>query len=158
MPPGDLTLHGIECAMKRDVNKHWCTLQWCASRGWFIAHEKWKSWWTSEFPAQMASNAENVSIWLRHHGGSQKPLCDLLIKLPCIWITVGYSKLALIYETYHDANNASMSVPKFNIDLQPRIPSDQDAKESKYWLHSIRRCQLQRSVFRTRWKKTVTLL
>ena len=23
--------------------------------------------WTSEFPAQMASNAENVSIWWRHH-------------------------------------------------------------------------------------------
>ena len=23
---------------------------------------------TGEFPAQMASNAENVSIWLRHHG------------------------------------------------------------------------------------------
>ena len=24
---------------------------------------------TGEFPAQMASNAENVSIWWRHHGG-----------------------------------------------------------------------------------------
>ena len=23
---------------------------------------------TGEFPAQMASNAENASIWLRHHG------------------------------------------------------------------------------------------
>ena len=23
---------------------------------------------TGEFPAQMASTAENVSIWLRHHG------------------------------------------------------------------------------------------
>ena len=27
---------------------------------------------TGEFPAQMASNAENVSIWWRHHGDSQK--------------------------------------------------------------------------------------
>ena len=25
--------------------------------------------WTGEFPAQMASNAENVSIWWRHHAG-----------------------------------------------------------------------------------------
>ena len=25
--------------------------------------------WTGEFPAQMASNAENVSIWWRHHVG-----------------------------------------------------------------------------------------
>ena len=24
-------------------------------------------WGTGEFPAQMASNAEDVSIWLRHH-------------------------------------------------------------------------------------------
>ena len=24
--------------------------------------------WTGEFPTQMASNAENVSIWWRHHG------------------------------------------------------------------------------------------
>ena len=27
---------------------------------------------TSEFPAQKASNAENVSIWWRHHGKSSK--------------------------------------------------------------------------------------
>ena len=29
---------------------------------------------TGEFPAQMASYAENVSIWWRHHGPSDKPL------------------------------------------------------------------------------------
>ena len=44
LPPGALTPHGIEGAMKRDVSKHWCTLQWCASRGWFIAHENWTSY------------------------------------------------------------------------------------------------------------------
>ena len=40
---------GIESAMKRDVSKNWCTLQWCASRGWVIAHENWTSWvpWAS---------------------------------------------------------------------------------------------------------------
>ena len=38
-----LTPQGIEGAMKHDVSKHWCTLQWCASRGWFIAHENWTS-------------------------------------------------------------------------------------------------------------------
>ena len=31
LPPGALTPQGIEGAMKRDVSKHWCTLQWCAS-------------------------------------------------------------------------------------------------------------------------------
>ena len=29
---------------------------------------------TGEFPAQIASNAENVSIWWRHHGGVRKEL------------------------------------------------------------------------------------
>ena len=29
--------------MKCDVSKHWSTLQWCASRGWVIAHENWTS-------------------------------------------------------------------------------------------------------------------
>ena len=32
---------------------------------------------TSEFPAQRASNAENVSIWWRHHGGSSVPYSDI---------------------------------------------------------------------------------
>ena len=31
----------------------------------------WNSPGTGEFPAQMASNAENVSIWWRHHGSFQ---------------------------------------------------------------------------------------
>ena len=36
LPPGALTPQGVEGATKRDVSKHWCTLQWCASRGWVI--------------------------------------------------------------------------------------------------------------------------
>ena len=43
LPPGTLATQGIKGAMKRDVSKHWCTLQWCASRGWVIAHENWTS-------------------------------------------------------------------------------------------------------------------
>ena len=34
----------------------------------------WNSPETGEFPAQMASNAENVSIWWRHHGESTNEL------------------------------------------------------------------------------------
>ena len=36
LPPWALTPQGIGGAMKRDVSKHWCTLQWCDSRGWFV--------------------------------------------------------------------------------------------------------------------------
>ena len=45
LPPGALTPQGIEGATKRDVSKHWYAIQWCASRGWFIAHENWTSWY-----------------------------------------------------------------------------------------------------------------
>ena len=31
---------------------------------------------TGEFSAQMASNAENVSIWWRHHGSALQALCE----------------------------------------------------------------------------------
>ena len=43
LPPGALSPQGIEDAMKCDVSKHWCTLQWCANRCWFIVHENWTS-------------------------------------------------------------------------------------------------------------------
>ena len=33
---------------------------------------------TGEFPAQMASNAENVSIWWRHHDREKSPDCSSL--------------------------------------------------------------------------------
>ena len=49
LPPGTLTPQGLEGAMKRDVSKLWCTLQWCASRGWVIAHENWTSWLITRF-------------------------------------------------------------------------------------------------------------
>ena len=49
LPTGSLTPQGIEGAMKRDVSKHWCTLQWYASRGWFMAHENWMSWYVLPF-------------------------------------------------------------------------------------------------------------
>ena len=40
---------------------------------------------TGEFPAQMASNAENVSIWWRHHGKTWRYQME---KNPCYWTFV----------------------------------------------------------------------
>ena len=46
---------------------------------------------TGEFPAQMASNAENVSIWWRHHG---RPFCPGEMSwLQCHWLSVAMIKL-----------------------------------------------------------------
>ena len=36
---------------------------------------------TGEFPAQMASNAENVSIWWRHHGKEKRNNFCIYLKL-----------------------------------------------------------------------------
>ena len=60
LPPGALTPQGIEGAMKRDVGKHWCTLQWCASRGWFLAHDNWTSW----IFAVCLHLASGIAMWL----------------------------------------------------------------------------------------------
>ena len=38
LPPGALAPQGIKGAVKRDVSKHWCTLQWCASREVELLH------------------------------------------------------------------------------------------------------------------------
>ena len=38
---------------------------------------------TGEFPAQMASNAENVSVWWRHHGIAAQ-WCNMALE---IWVT-----------------------------------------------------------------------
>ena len=40
---------------------------------------------TGEFPAQMASNAENVSIWWRHHEIPQIHVLWDVITCPCPW-------------------------------------------------------------------------
>ena len=43
---------------------------------------------TGEFPAQMASNAENVSIWWRHHAvRTNSPICFINSS----WLSVTYS-------------------------------------------------------------------
>ena len=62
LPAGTLTPQGIECAMKRDVSKHWCTLQWCASRGWFIAHENWTS--CAAYPIMLGPH--EAGVWAKH--------------------------------------------------------------------------------------------
>ena len=46
-----------------------------AARG--VLTEKARPEGTGEFPAQMASNAENVSIWWRHHGKSAMDLKNM---------------------------------------------------------------------------------
>ena len=55
---------------------------------------------TSEFPAQMSSNAENISIWWRHHGIENK--CPCLVK----WRSKhAVSKILFYFVKYHIIHN-----------------------------------------------------
>ena len=51
---------------------------------------------TGEFPAQMASNAENVSIWWRHHGKTIHPDCPFLFTSPDAWIYPGRHLVSVV--------------------------------------------------------------
>ena len=49
---------------------------------------------TGEFPAQTASNAENVSIWWRHHGCRSLPLIPYVRLIVYVMFSKAGSKLA----------------------------------------------------------------
>ena len=60
---------------------------------------------TGEFPAQMASNAENVSIWWRHHGHwlKRKPRGHLNMKMPfCKYRDFQYKDWMVSGQSYLD--------------------------------------------------------
>ena len=75
--------------------------------------------WTGEFPAQMASYAENVSIWWRHHEKAFP--CDdiIIIKI----LTTGWRKTSL-------TDTMTLEMPT---DV-PTIVLVQ-AKLNKYWIY-----------------------
>ena len=65
---------------------------------------------TGEFPAQSASNAENVSIWWRHHGSTMH-------YWPLRWETTGHR-----FPSERDRNAENISMPW----LQIARPNDVD--------------------------------
>ena len=60
--------------------------------------------WTGEFPAQMASNAENVSIWWRHHDltflDSHLNYCICMVYLLIFFIHLKFRKIINYYHCY----------------------------------------------------------
>ena len=80
---------------------------------------------TGEFPAQMASNAENVSIWWRHHG-KRATWCALLVfrkkidifvlELHCIY-EIKYHQLGPDCATYISLTKFCLVPPYGDIDL-----------------------------------------
>ena len=58
---------------------------------------------TGEFPAQMASNAENVSIWWRHHGRSHIPSPAIIY-----WFAID-TALSICWNHYSDVTMGAMA-------------------------------------------------
>ena len=54
----------------------------------------WNSPVTGEFPAQMASNTENVSIWWRHHVACWYIYVSPLLDVSCIWHNMDQSSFS----------------------------------------------------------------
>ena len=84
LPPGALSPQGIEGAMKCDVSKHWCTLQWCASRGWVIAHEDWTSSAVDESLASCMVAHFTVPIFITRDS-------EEIMFSPCVFVCVWLS-------------------------------------------------------------------
>ena len=89
---------------------------------------------TGEFPAQMASNAENVSIWWRHHASgytrSEVVLCHAALKcvlthLPLVImaaISLTISRCIFVNEMLYSLIRISLRfVPKGPIDNNPGL-------------------------------------
>ena len=69
---------------------------------------------TGEFPAQIASDAENVSIWWRHHESSQLVrLLDTLLRYHCGMclcngeILIAFARYLLRFFTHHSSKTLS---------------------------------------------------
>ena len=74
---------------------------------------------TGEFPAQMASNADNVSIWWRHHDQHQpySPSCDYsvtLIPARNMYVFHFTTIKQTVFERGHDMGNPFVS--SFSVD------------------------------------------
>ena len=53
--------------------------------------------WPVIFPAQMASNAENVSIWWRHHEYSDPHVKDKTVSWPLAWESQTWERQSLYW-------------------------------------------------------------
>ena len=67
---------------------------------------------TSEYSAQMTSNAENVSIWWRHHGHIVSPGASELTKIYLFFLTHWPLGDAAAILNYHKISNTRRTNPK----------------------------------------------
>ena len=99
---------------------------------------------TGEFPAQMASNAETVSIWWRHHG---KPLvnCEFCIQCPHLPKASCPDKATCIYSNYSSARSpiasTTHSSPPINVDVENLINNREDTMLHAKYIILVKWCK-----------------
>ena len=69
----------------------------------------WNSPGTGEFPAQMASNAENVSIWWRHHG-CNKFVSPVFLTWTICWTNELLGILTIMWRRYNVINESNIKM------------------------------------------------
>ena len=103
---------------------------------------------TGEFPAQMASNAENVSIWWRHHGRKHfhimTPSCHIYTEFSLLFIKIIFRifhllMMLLIYIIYFCCSNPSMHVLHVRVDNGVKYRSREGKKVLKRFF-CLREC------------------
>ena len=97
---------------------------------------------TGEFPAQGASNAENVSIWWRHHASAIFPLYSSR-KLHRLWFSLSYLLRLLIHQINMQMTHLIYNSKSYRrgIDINPIVAS----WYCKTWAYTV-------------WRREVTLL
>ena len=83
---------------------------------------------TDEFPAQMASNADNVSIWWRHHVFSHQiytPLLQQIQRMQLKIVPTGWNDTCTISFPlcHHQRKRCSLSDNKYNVSLNTLKPN-----------------------------------
>ena len=86
----------------------------------------WSLWGvTGEFPAQRASNAENVSIWWRHHGYIVSailfPFYGVCLQLICFFNILYFIELCFIKWWNFERCMCNISAPKGRIKQEPGL-------------------------------------
>ena len=95
---------------------------------------------TGEFPAQMASNADNVSIWWRHHVGWRsytcRPQCVRILQSTIPPFPLQRKWMYLKTRTFSDEKIPFMSFCHIAFDCRSSLPEVQTTKESfEIFLH-----------------------
>ena len=84
---------------------------------------------TGEFPARMASNAENIFIWWRHHGNSENAMSGVVVRVTWVSLhivkilrnTIHFIILNSLWMLFHTSKYIDKSIAVFGAEIQKPV-------------------------------------